>query len=130
MVYKIDNRYITVVALKALGAYILGILIVAVFLSLKTPLLDFACTAFVALLPIFFIYHMPKKIRVEDGEISFVKKNSTDRIKINPGEITHLEQSRNLYNTLIITTKSGTQYELHPQDLESLTNAIEAYKHK
>lgn len=126
MVFKIDSRYVAVVALKALGAYILGILIVAVFLSLKTPLLDFACTAFVALLPIFFIYLMPKKIRVEDGDISFVKKNSTDRIKINPGEITQLEQSRNLYNTLIITTKSGTQYELHPQDLESLVSAIKA----
>lgn len=66
MKIKIDKRYIAIQSLKAIVAYIIGVLIVLTCLDLEEPL-GFVGTTLVVCIILFFIFFYPKNILVKDG---------------------------------------------------------------
>lgn len=127
MKFKIDKRYIAIQLLKAIVAYIFGVLIVLTCLDLEDPL-EFIGTTLVVCIILFFIFFYPKNILVKDGIICFKKKNSFKRIKVDLTDITHVESKSNLYNTVTIKTKSCKTYKLHPNEVEKLESVIRSNK--
>lgn len=127
MIFKIDKRYIAIQTLKAIVAYIIGILIVWTCLNLEDSM-GFVGTTLAICTILFFIFLYPKKILVKDGGICFKKENSYKRIKVDLTDIAHVECSCRTYNTVTIKTKSCHTYKLHPQEAQKLQDAISSNK--
>ncbi len=127
MIFKIDKRYIAIQSLKAIVAYIIGVLIVFTCLDVEDTL-GFVGTTLVVCIILFFIFFYPKNILVKDGVIRFKKKNSFKRIKVDLTDIAHVESKSKLYNTVTIKTKSCHTYKLHPNETEKLESVIRSNK--
>lgn len=127
MKFKIDKRYIAIQSLKAIVGYILGVFIVFNLLDLKTPK-DFVGTSLFAGIILYFVFVFPKSILIKDGIISFVVKNCVQRTKINLLDITKVECSCKYYNSMVIKTKFGDNYKLHPKNAQRLEEIISSYK--
>ena len=127
MKFKNDIRYTVIQALKAIGSYAVGVFIVLNFLHLKSPM-DFVYSSLAAAIVIFFVYFYPKGITVDSGVISFVKSNSIERINLNLRNVTNVELMDKYYNTLLITTRDGAQYQLHPKDARELESVINSHR--
>ncbi len=104
-----------------------GVFIVFNLLDLKTPK-DFVGTSLFAGIILYFVFVYPKSILIQDGIISFVVKNCVQRTKINLLDITKVECSCKYYNSMVIKTKFGDNYKLHPKNAKKLEEII--YSHK
>lgn len=127
MVFKIDPKFIAIQVLKAMAGYLLGLIIVLCFRHFK-DIWDIIIPSFCAGFLIFWIFMIPRKIIINDRNISFTKANSYERISIALSSISKIETDSKLYNTLTMTTTSGETYKLHPKDLQSLKKALNPRK--
>lgn len=123
MKFNIDKRYIVIQSLNAIVCYILGVLIVMYFLH-PEDLYDFVGASLFAAIIVFFIYFFPRSIYVKDGIISFGGKNCFKRNHVNLTEITQIKYSCKFYNTVLLVTKSGEEYKLHPKDAVAFEDVV------
>lgn len=126
MELKTDKRFIVAQSLKAIVGYAIGVSFILFFLDLEQPYEVIAICMFVGIL--LFLYLFPKNISVNDGTISFRKDNSRKNIDLNLADIAEVESECKYYNTIILTTKSGKKYKLHPEDAQTLEKAIQSGK--
>lgn len=108
--------------------YVLGILLVVFMLSPK-DIVGLIGTSSLVGIVIFCIFFFPRSIIVEDGSISFVPPNSYERLKIKLSDIVKVESSFKIYNTVMIFTKSGMYFKLHPKDPRYLIEIVERRNH-
>lgn len=123
MKFKIDRRFIASQTFKAIAGYLIGLLIVLWFLDIKEPL-DFIVISLVAGILVYFMSVFPRKIIVIDGIMSFVEKYGWERCRVKLTDITDMETEHKLYNTVILMTRSGKKYILHPKDAMALKDAV------
>lgn len=126
MELKTDKRFIVAQSLKAIAGYVLDVSFILFFLDLEQPYEVIAICMFVGIL--LFLYLFPKDISVNDGTISFRKDYSRENIDLNLADIAEVKLECKYYNTLILTTKSGKKYKLHPEDAQILEKAIQSGK--
>lgn len=126
MELKTDKRFIVAQSLKAIAGYVLGVSFILFFLDLEQPYEVIAICMFVGIL--LFLYLFPKDISVNDGTISFRKDFSRENIDLNLAYIAEVKLQCKYYNTIILTTKSGKKYKLHPEDAQTLEKAIQSGK--
>lgn len=126
MELKTDKRFIVAQSLKAIAGYVLGVSFILFFLDLEQPYEVIAICMFVGIL--LFLYLFPKDISVNDGTISFRKDYSRENIDLNLADIAEVKLECKYYNTLILTTKSGKKYKLHPEDAQIFEKAIQSGK--
>ncbi len=126
MELKTDKRFIVAQSLKAIAGYVLGVSFILFFLDLEQPYEVIAICMFVGIL--LFLYLFPKDISVNDGTISFRKDFSRENIDLNLAYIAEVKLECKYYNTIILTTKSGKKYKLHPEDAQTLEKAIQSGK--
>lgn len=124
MKYSIDKKYIAVLVLKALAAYGVGLLIVFLIGGRRQDPEGFIMASLAAAIFVFFFRLLPKPILVEDGTVSFFKKNTRERINIPMSQIVSVETQSGYYHTLTIKTIAGDAYELHPANPEELKDHI------
>ena len=123
MEFKIDKRYITIRTLLSFGSYLVAVLFIIYFLGTKEPL-EFVGESFSAAILIYFIIIYPRKIIGRDGYISFVKNGDYVRTIIDLDEIISAESRFKRYNTVVIRTRYGNEYILHPQDPQALISYL------
>ena len=123
MEFKIDKRYVTIRTLLSFGSYLVAVLFIIYFLGTKEPL-EFVGESFSAAILIYFIIIYPRKIIGRDGYISFVKNGDYVRTIIDLDEIISAESRFKRYNTVVIRTRSGNEYILHPQDPHALISYL------
>jgi len=123
MKFKIDTRFIAIQTLKAIAGFIIGLLLVLVFLDIREPI-DFAITSFAACIVVYFVNIFPRNIIVMGGIISFVEKYGLKRCNVKLSDIINVETSYKFYNTVMLTTRSGKKYRLHPKDTQTLKDTI------
>lgn len=123
MELEIDRRYIAIQSLKAIVGYLIGILFVLYFLDLEEPL-GFIMVSLSASAFLFFIFIYPRNIYVKKDFICFVKENSFKRSKVELSDIIKIKTNYKLYNTILLTTKSGKKIRLHPKDVQILEHII------
>lgn len=126
MKFKIDKKYITIRTLETFGIYVGVVLFILYFLGTKEPL-EFIGESFSATILIYFVIIYPRKIIGRDGYISFVKNGDYVRTIIDLDEIISVESRFKRYNTVVIRTRSGNEYVLHPQDPQELISYLGKY---
>lgn len=121
--FTIDGRYIFVQTLKSFVGYIIGLLLVLMFIKPKDPL-GFVGSYTIACGIIYFAFFFPKHIYVRDGIISLVKTCSLIKCKVEIADIVSVRSSFTFYNTVSVVTVNGNTYELHPKEPHSLIKHI------
>ena len=66
----------------------------------------------------------PANISVKNGTISFKRTDSYEKSEIKITDITRVETTSGLYNTVTLTVKSGVIYHLHPRDVKALEKVL------
>lgn len=124
MKFHIDRRYIVIQILKFFVYYILGLTFVLFFLKPKDQL-GFIGASLLACTTIYFGLFSPGKIFISKDIISFKGTNSYERSEVKITDITKVETTFGLFNTITLIVKSGAIYHLHPRDVDALEKLLE-----
>ena len=123
MKYGIDIKYIALLILKVLVAYGISLVIVMSFFNLSDRS-GFVLSSITAAIIIFWVFLFPRPITVRDGNLNFRKKYSLERISIPISHIVSADIKSGWHNRVIITTVSGSQYDLFPSDPQALKEML------
>jgi hypothetical protein len=123
MKFPIDRRYIAVQILKVCVYYILALTFVLLFLKPKDQI-GFFGASLLACITIYYGLFFPANISVKNGTISFKRTDSYEKSEIKITDITRVETTSGLYNTVTLTVKSGVIYHLHPRDVKALEKVL------
>ena len=124
MKFPIDRIYIAIQILKVFVYYILALTFVLLLLKPKDQL-GFFGSSLLACTSIYIGLFYPGNISVSNGTISFKKTNSYEKSEIKIIDITRVETTFRLFNTVSLTVKSGAIYHLHPRDVKALEKVLE-----
>lgn len=122
MKFKTDRIYIALQFLIVSACYFLAYIFLLRF-KIENPL-SFYILGSLVCIALYFGPFFPGNIIVDDGTVSFRRLNRP-RNKVKISDITNVETSSGLYNTVKITTKSSTVYSLPPKDPEALVDYLE-----
>ena len=126
MKFKIDIRFIAIQMLLCVGGWLIGVIIVSLFLDLGDPK-GFIAKRFAAGIAMYCLFNFPRKIVVDDETITFTEEGALEKKKVELKDISSVETKCKLYNTLTITTTSGKKHSMHPKDVEALREVLEQH---
>lgn len=122
MKFTIDRKYIVITFLKFIGCYF-PVWILALYLNINDSL-GFCISSLLAGITVYVGVFTPRSIFISNGMISFKSAYSQSRLELRMSDITKVETTIEIYNTVKLVTKSGDSYKLHPKDAKALEEVL------
>ena len=126
MKFRNDTKYVVAQTLKAAAGYLIGLSIVLLLFDLEDKL-GFGISSLFADILLYCLL-MPRAINIKGDFISFVTEHELTRREIELSDIADVQVEKGrLYDTVVITTKSGEKYRLHPADKQAFRDALTSH---